>query len=220
MPDLFGGGGGADMAGEAEFSEEPDGVVVGVEFVPGEAVAGGGGIGVVVVVPAFSAGEQGDPPEVARVVAGGEAARSPHVGGGVDQPNGVQAEGDAEEDSPEKPGQAANGKEYDGEQGEREPVVAVDPEHDGVVEDLGGVLADELGLAGEAGSLQDPSDVGPPCAFLRRVRVSVSVGVLVMDAVVDDPVERSAFEGQGSADGEEVFEGAGAWNPRWVRRRW
>ena len=95
------------FVGEAELGEEPDAVVVEVELVPGEAVAGADGVGVVVVVPAFAAGEQGDPPGVARVVLGVEAARAEHVGGGVDQPGGVQAESDAQEGSPEEHGDGA-----------------------------------------------------------------------------------------------------------------
>jgi hypothetical protein len=85
-----------------DAAEQPDAVVVDVELVPGEAVAGADRVGVVVVVPAFAAGEQGDPPVVAGVVLGLEAALAPEVGGGVDQPGGVQADDDAEEGSPEQ----------------------------------------------------------------------------------------------------------------------
>ena len=81
--------------------EEPDAVVVDVELVPGEAVARADRVGVVVVVPAFAAGEESDPPVVAGVVLGFEAALAPEVGGGVDEPGGVQADGDAKEGSPE-----------------------------------------------------------------------------------------------------------------------
>src|ERR1035438_2698636 len=62
-----------DFFGEADFGEEPDAVVVDVELVPGEAVARANRVGVVVVVPTFAAGEQGDPPGVARIVLGFEA---------------------------------------------------------------------------------------------------------------------------------------------------
>src|ERR1039458_10730748 len=65
-----------DFLGDAEFFEQPDAVVVGVELVPGEAVAAGGGMGVMVVVPSFAAGEQSDPPGVAGVVLGVETAGS------------------------------------------------------------------------------------------------------------------------------------------------
>ena len=70
-------------------------------------MAGADGVGVVVVVPAFATGEDGDPPVVAGVVAGFEAALAPEVGGGVDEPRGVEADDDAEEGSPEHHGEAA-----------------------------------------------------------------------------------------------------------------
>ena len=97
-----------DFFGEADLGEQPDAVVVDVELVPGEAVTGADRVGVVVVVPAFAAGEESDPPVVAGVVAGLEAALAPEVGGGVDQPGGVQAEGDAQEGSPEHHGECAD----------------------------------------------------------------------------------------------------------------
>src|SRR5690242_4892635 len=61
-----------DLFGEADLGEEPDAVVVDVELVPGEAVTRADRVGVVVIVPAFAAGEQGDPPGVAGVVLGFE----------------------------------------------------------------------------------------------------------------------------------------------------
>ena len=86
---------------EADLREEPDAVVVDVDLVPFEAVACADGVGVVVVVPAFAAGEQSDPPVIAGVVLGLEAALAPEMRCGVDQPGGVKAEGDAKEGSPE-----------------------------------------------------------------------------------------------------------------------
>src|SRR5271170_6051290 len=68
-----------DLFGEADFGEPPDAVVVDVELVPGEPVARADRVGVVVVVPAFAAGEDGDPPVVARVVASLKAAAAEHV---------------------------------------------------------------------------------------------------------------------------------------------
>jgi hypothetical protein len=62
------------VAGEAKFREQPDAVVVGINLVPAEAVARGDGMRMVVVVPAFAAAYQGDPPVVARVVARFKAA--------------------------------------------------------------------------------------------------------------------------------------------------
>ena len=146
--------GGLDFCGEAELGEEPDAVVVGVELIPGEAVAGADGVGVVVVVPSLAAGEEGDPPGVARVVVGVEAAGAEEVGGGVDQPGGVQADGDAQEGSPEEHGEAAEegvagGRERcaDGDlrqagEGEREPVESAEPDVAAIAGEVGGVAAE------------------------------------------------------------------------------
>src|SRR6202042_922097 len=97
-----------DLLGQTHLAQHPDTVVVDVKLVPGEAVAGADGVGVVVVVPAFAAGEDGDPPVVAGVVLGLEAALAPEVGGGVDQPGGVEPDGDAEEGSPENHAESAD----------------------------------------------------------------------------------------------------------------
>src|SRR6185312_11029437 len=63
-----------DLFGEADLGEQPGAIVVGVELVPDEAVAGADRVSVVVVVPTLAAGKQSDPPTVAGVVLGLEAA--------------------------------------------------------------------------------------------------------------------------------------------------
>ena len=203
------------------FSEDPDAVVVEVELVPGEAVAGADGVGVVVVVPSLAAGEEGDPPGVARVVLGVEAAGAEEVGGGVDQPGGVQAEGDAQEGSPEEHGDGAvdgvaGGREgcaeddlRDAGEGEREPVVAGEPDVAAVAGEVGGVAAEQGGLGVEGAAGDDPTGVRPPGAVAGSVRVAFVVGVLMMDAMGGDPEDGAAFEGHGAAGGDEVLQPAG-----------
>src|SRR5438552_2870053 len=73
-----------DFFGEANFAEKPDAVIIDVELVPGEAVTCADRVGVMVVVPAFASGEECDPPVVAGVVLGLEAALAPEVRRGVD----------------------------------------------------------------------------------------------------------------------------------------
>src|ERR1700752_5087552 len=65
------------------------------------------GMRMMVVVPAFAAGQQGHPPVVARFVAGGKAPRSPHMRGGVYQPGGVQTQSYAQEYAPHDAGPSA-----------------------------------------------------------------------------------------------------------------
>src|SRR5580698_8994620 len=75
-----------DVARKAELLQKPYAVVVRVELVPLQAVPCRNRMGMVVVVPAFAARQQCHPPVVTRFVAGWEAARSPHMCSGVDQP--------------------------------------------------------------------------------------------------------------------------------------
>ena len=63
-------------------------------------MAGGSGMGVMVVVPAFAEGEQCDEHVVAGIVARGEAAGAPQVRDGVYGPGGMQAEGKAHASGP------------------------------------------------------------------------------------------------------------------------
>src|SRR5690348_1049333 len=53
---------------------------------------------------------------------------------------------------------------------------------------------------------QDPAHVGPESAFARGVWVAFFIRVLVMLAVRGDPENRSAFECQCSASGQEIFD--------------
>ncbi len=58
---------------------------------------------VVIVVPTFTEGQQGDPPAVAGVVGGFEVAVTPCVGRRVDEPCAVVGTGGAQEDAPDDP---------------------------------------------------------------------------------------------------------------------
>src|SRR5271168_2152221 len=60
----FGDFRGVNFFGDADFFKRPDYVPVEINFVPGEAVARGDGMRVVIVVPAFAPGYQRDPPAI------------------------------------------------------------------------------------------------------------------------------------------------------------
>ncbi len=57
----------------------------------------------VVIVPAFAIGEDGDPPEVAGGVAGVVVAVSPEVSGGVYEPGAVVGSDHPDAHSPDEP---------------------------------------------------------------------------------------------------------------------
>jgi hypothetical protein len=182
-------------------------------------VASADGMGVVIVVPAFAAGEHGDPEAVAGIVAGFEAAAAPEMGGGVDQPGGVQAEGNAEEDAPEDHLDAAHeavvdptpeAKEDRPAGDERDPVVLAHPDVEAVAGEIGNVAGEGLVLA----CMDLPRTIQPMCAHqgLRfgSVRIAGLVAVLMMNAVDSNPEDRSAFERERGADSEEVFNPLGS----------
>jgi hypothetical protein len=210
-----------DFFGEADFAEEPDAVVVDVELVPLEAVARADRVGVMVVVPAFAAGEESDPPVIAGVVFGFEAALAPEVSGGVDQPSGVEAESDAEEGSPEKHAEGSDDVVAGSGDGRAERdlkeaaddeghvVVFAEPDVDGVLGEVGGVAAEEGGFGVEGATGEDPAGVGPPGAVVRGVRVAFVVGVLMMDAMSGDPEDGTALEGEAATHGDEVLDPLG-----------
>src|SRR5581483_6016207 len=96
-----------DVPGEADALEPADQPAARIELPAREAVAGGGGEGVVVVVPGLAEGRQREPGEVARVVAGGEAATAEEVAERVDGEGGVVEQEDAHRSSPEQAGETS-----------------------------------------------------------------------------------------------------------------
>ena len=57
---------------------------------------------------------------------------------------------------------------------------------------------------------ENPAHVRPPGAIAGRMRIAGLIGFLMMDAMRGDPENGSAFERQRAADGEEIFQPAGA----------
>ena len=90
-----------DFLGQAELGEHPDDVEVGVDLIPGEAVTAETGWAWWLLCqpsPPVIRATQKLLRESSRV---SKAAAAPEVGGRVDQPGGVEAEGHAQEDAPE-----------------------------------------------------------------------------------------------------------------------
>ena len=58
-------------------------------------------MGVMTIVPTLTKGEQRHPETVSGGITGGKPLCSPHMGGGVYQPGGVQANNRTEEDAPQ-----------------------------------------------------------------------------------------------------------------------
>ena len=153
-----------------------------------------GRVRVVIVVPAFAEGHQRDPPVVARIVAGGKAARSPHVGGGVDQPSGMQADDDAQAKFPRRPSSKPPMATGSRPAAHREPSDNCSARYRTVLGQIGRVLRHQAGVVVVGFAQEDPAAVRPPGSVVRRVRIARLVGFLMMDPVRGDPENGSAFE--------------------------
>src|SRR6202453_5517285 len=81
-----------DVPRKAESPERGNAPPVHVDFIPRKSVLRGHRNGVMVVVPAFTEGEDCDPETVRGSVGCKEAARAPHVRRGINQPWGGQSE--------------------------------------------------------------------------------------------------------------------------------
>ncbi len=133
---------------------------------------------VVIVVPAFAEGDGGDPPIVARIVTGVEAAAAPHVRGGINEPGGMQTEHDADEGAPEDQrdgadaGHAANGEQDRSGDDERHPVVIVQPQIELFLGKIWRVFAHARRVGVVCFAEQEPADVCPPGTIPRRVRIA------------------------------------------------
>ena len=84
-----------DRSCYAEKLQDPDLNPRRVEFVPCEAMPRRTGMGVVVIVPTFTEGEERDPPIVTRIIVGREPAHAPHVSGRIYQPRRMETENNA-----------------------------------------------------------------------------------------------------------------------------
>src|SRR5947207_14569174 len=85
-------------------------------------------MGVMVVVPSFSEGEQCHPEAVAGGVCCLVSPRAPHMGGGVDQPGGVKIQDGAEENAPEEKRPSAEDEKDSAKDGHGKPMPSADPD--------------------------------------------------------------------------------------------
>jgi len=176
-------------------------------------VAGADGMGVVVVVPAFASADEGDPPVVAGVVAGFKTAGAPEVGSGVDEPGGVEAEGDAHEGAPEKhthgrlpsAGEPAEAEEERAAEDEGNPVIFAEGDEEGIALEVGDVAGKGFSLCVLRVAPDEPAEVSPPGALAGSVGVAFLVTVLVMNAVSGYPEDGPALKGERGADGHGML---------------
>ena len=88
---------------ESELLQDMDDDVAEIKLPPFQAVAGGDGEGVVVVVPAFAQGQDAEEPVVAALVVGVVGASAPEVADGVDAPGDVMHHEKTHKAAPDEP---------------------------------------------------------------------------------------------------------------------
>ena len=194
-----------DVPREAERSQNTDPVPVHVEFIPGYSVPRRLRNRMVIVVPPFAEGKEGDPQTVFGGIVRQEPPRSPHVRRRVYQPGGVQADYSSQEHSPQEKGPATDRKECYAKHSKRNPMPLGDPKMKLVLPQIGNKGQELLGIAVHGLPRQNPTHVRPQAAILRRVRVTFFVGVLVVDPVRGYPSDWSAFKGKRPADRQKMF---------------
>jgi hypothetical protein len=162
-------------------------------------------VSVVVVVPAFAEGEDGDPEAVARIIGGVKAPRAPQMRCRIHEPGEVQPQGHAQEDGPQGDLPAEYRQDQQARYRQGYPVPFADPDMEAVVHQVAGVGSELFGGSVHGFAARDPAHVRPPFAVARRMRIARLVGMAMMDAVRPDPEDRSAFERHRGEDGEQVF---------------
>jgi len=158
---------------------------------------------VVVVVPSFTEGEQGEEGVVAAVVARGIGARAPEVGKRVDGEGDVVEEEEADQPAADgrPPAQRGDGN---AEGQRRHEVPAIEPAQLGE--------ARQVLHPGERRRLpaggEEPAHMAPEEAAPRGVRVARAVGEAVVLAMVAGPPEHALLHGALGAHGQDELEGA------------
>ena len=89
---------------------------------------------------------------------------------------------------------------------ERDVVIVVEPDVEAVFGQVRRVTRHTRRLVVINFSGEDPTNVSPPPAFARRMRVSRLIGLPMVNAMRSHPGDRAAFECQSSADSHTVFD--------------
>ncbi|KAG1441034.1 hypothetical protein G6F57_018834 [Rhizopus arrhizus] len=197
---------------QAEGRHDAQAVPGQVHLPPAEALADRSREEVVVVVPAFAKGKQGQPEVVAAVIAGLEAAAAESMRQRVDGHGGMEQHDGGNEEAPDqqlrsrgvqarRPAlqRGAEGIQRRGEQYGNRGVEAIQPTQFREARQVG----DARKVRGEGFAGQEPAHVAPPEAMAGgRMQILFIVGVAVMVAMVRGPPQRSALHAGGPDDSE------------------
>ena len=159
----------------------------------------------VIVVPAFTEGKHGNPPTVPRVFTRVEASGAPQVGGGVDQPGGLQAKRHAQENTPHHHAPSTNEEQHESQADQGHRVVAAKPSVEGIFAEVGRITRDHVGFVVLCSAAQDPAHVRPQAAVTRRMWIAVAIRVRVMNAMRGGPFNWTTLQCQRTTQHENIF---------------
>src|SRR3954463_9345365 len=160
---------------------------------------------VVIVVPALAEGKERHPPIIPWIIASGKTPGSPQVSGGIYEPGGVEYDYNTNATDPEKEWPASDSVKDRASKEQRSPMIVVQRDIKRLSCEIGRILAHEPRIVLSGFTKQEPAGMSPPDTVTRRMRISMLIGVLVVEAVSCYPCDRAAFEGHSSAESQKIF---------------
>src|ERR1041385_7708285 len=97
------------MPCQTQLLQRPDSIPVHINLIPCNSMTGGNRMRMMIVVPAFTKGQQSYPPAVGGKIFGGEAASAPAMSSGIHQPRGMQPNHCPNKNSPKQELESAAG---------------------------------------------------------------------------------------------------------------
>ena len=161
---------------------------------------------VMIIVPAFAESQQRNPPTVAGVFAGFESPSPPHVRCGVDQPGRMECQRHAQKDSPQHDAPTAKNQQRHRQNNQWNIIEAIEQNVISVCNQVRGISLKRGLIVILRGSPQDPTHMRPPPTIPRCMRIAHSIRVRMMNAMCRDPLNRSTFERQRSADNQKILD--------------
>src|SRR4029077_13657488 len=159
----------------------------------------------VVVVPSLAERKKSHPPAIGRKVARLKAPRSPGMSCRVHEPSGVKSHYGANENTPHQKRKSADSEQHSTQYDYGNVVIFRNPNVELVFGQIGNVTRQRSGVMMHRLAHENPSHVRPPFAFDGRMGIAILIGKLVMNAMRGHPENRSAFEGEGGANRQEIF---------------
>src|SRR5690349_13260952 len=127
------------------------------------------------------------------------------MGGRVNQPGRVKRQGSPHENGPQYKFPSAKGEQCRSNKDERNEKETVEPDIEPVLHQVRGVMPEYAFLVALSAASQDPTDVRPQAAVTRRMRITFTVGVGVVDSMGNDPLYWTALQRESAAYSKEVF---------------